>query len=381
MLQNVLFELKASPAGQPELHLSNIPFREHIDADRWQSLLSDCPVATSFGPTGAVFQLDKDRLFSEALAANPTGDVLPQRQPQTILVEFSSPNIAKPFHVGHLRSTIIGHFAANILRRSAHGHNVRRINYLGDWGTQFGYLALGMRMQDDQQMLSQPIRQLFEAYVRAHQASKTDSTVADRARQLFGQLERSDDAAATAQWSAYREHTVNELRTTYARLGVHFDDYCWESDYRKTRIEPLLERMRETGVMVPDTECAFVACVDGRRVPLIKSDGTTVYLTRDCAALADRAERMRFDRLLYVVDNGQADHFRSLFAVGRQMGVAGVEGAEHVKFGRIRGMSTREGSVVFLQDILDEARDRMWAKQRQTNSEHSWLDLSVFIWC
>lgn len=159
--------------------------------------------------------------------------------------------------------------------------------------------------------------------------------MADRARQLFCQLEQSDDAAsgaAAVQWSEYREHTVHELRSTYGRLGVQFDEYCWESDYRKTRIATLLQQMLWHGAMVPDTECAFVAVVDGgRRVPLIKSDGMTMYLARDCAALADRAQRYRFDRMLYVVDNGQADHFRSLLAVDAQIEWPGVRGVKHVK--------------------------------------------------
>lgn len=300
-----------------------------------------------------------------------------------MLVEFSSPNIAKPFHVGHLRSTIIGNFVANILQRSALHHRVHRINYLGDWGTQFGYLAVGMRLRradgnhNDQQMLADPIRHLFEAYVHANELAKTDPTIAPLARQLFGRLEAASDvdgitgdsAAELAQWTRIREHTVRELRTTYTRLGVAFDEYSWESDYRKQRIGTCLERMAECGALVADDQCAFVACVDGRRVPLIKSDGTTVYLTRDCAALQERAQRHRFDRMLYVVDNGQSDHFRNLFAVGRQMEIAGIGGAEHVKFGRIHGMSTREGRVVFLRDILDEARDRMFDRQRLARSK------------
>lgn len=328
-------------------------------------------------PKNITIAIDKDALFTETLrpltaaGASPS-DVHPQ---QTVLVEFSSPNIAKPFHVGHLRSTIIGNFVANILDRR---HRVHRINYLGDWGTQFGYVALGLRLTQvsDEQFRDDPIRLLFDAYVRAHTAAKSDASLTDQARQLFGQLEAADDgnddSAELAQWRRIREHTVDELRTTYTRLGVRFDEYCWESDYRRQRIQPLLDEMSKRGVLTADVGSAanVVRLDDGKRtVPLLKSDGSTVYLARDCAALKDRAERFAFDRMLYVVDNGQHDHFRNLIDVGRQMGMAGVDGTEHVKFGRIQGMSTREGKVVFLRDILDEARDRMFEKQRQTHSE------------
>lgn len=380
------------------MHLQHAQLRPHIaDTAAFQSLLgSDLNDGQlQITKTGVAFALRKDQLYTETLANPLAHSVIdenrPDCQPQTILVEFSSPNIAKPFHVGHLRSTIIGNFAANILRRSRHQHRVHRINYLGDWGTQFGYLAIGMRMRrannsdsnDEQQLQQNPIQHLFEAYVQAHAAAERDPTITTAARQLFCQLEHENAAdtnnnntdagssAELAQWNRYREYTINELRTTYTRLGVAFDEYSWESDYRLHRIRSYLDAMLAAGVLQPDSASdAFVAQVnaDGRRVPALKSDGTTMYLARDCAALQDRADRHRFDRMLYVVDNGQFDHFRNVFAVGQQMRVAGIDGCEHVKFGRIQGMSTRKGNVVFLRDILDEARDRMHEKQLQSRS-------------
>lgn len=319
---------------------------------------------------------DKDAYLEEAFRSRLKSSPLASIEPETILVEFSSPNIAKPFHMGHLRSTIIGNCISNLLQRV--NHKVHRINYLGDWGTQFGYLALGMEMAGvtENQMQRNPIQHLFEAYVLANRSAESDPSLAAKARNIFCDLENGA-VVNLDSWNSYRDYTVTELRQMYDRLGVQFDEYCWESDYRRTNIQrTVLDEMLRRGVMIREDDDRRTVRVGNRIVPVMKSDGTTLYLARDIAALKQRANVHRFDRMLYVVDNSQFDHFNALFEVGRQMDIPGVAGAQHVKFGRIRGMSTRKGNVVFLTDILNEARDIMHQKQCVAKSEYE----SLCVW-
>lgn len=282
---------------------------------------------------------------------------------ENILVEYSSPNIAKPFHIGHLRSTIIGNTIANIL--GAYDHNVTRINYLGDWGTQFGFLKLGMDMKnftaDD--LARNPISCLYEAYVYANQLGETDETVAAKARNIFNQME-NDDSINIDSWNSYREYTVKELERVYSRLNVKFDDYAWESNYRKARIAPILERLRGCDCVETDAD-GLMTFVDekGNKVPILKTDGSTLYLTRDIAAIVDRQEKYQFDRMYYVVGCEQHQHFAALFALAKRLGIRNADRLHHIKFGRLQKMSTRKGNAVFLEDILNDARDIHHEKQ------------------
>lgn len=309
-----------------------------------------------------IFELDKTALFTNSQESSYLGAT--NFIKQKILVEFSSPNIAKPFHVGHLRSTIIGNFISNLFRHA--NHNVLRLNYLGDWGTQFGYLTIGMDMANvlDETIKANPIQHLFNAYVEANKLGETDESVSKKARNIFLDLENGK-IDNLGKWNTYRQYTVEELKRIYQRLGVQFDEYCWESDYRKTIIQPFLNDLVDKNILRLNEEGKLIMKFGDRNIPVIKSDGTTLYLARDIAALNDRAIKHEFNRMLYIVDNGQADHFNSLFEMGRRIG---IEGAEHIKFGRIKKMSTRKGNVVFLKDILDEARLIMHNKQAETIS-------------
>lgn len=160
--------------------------------------------------------------------ANPSDYKLIDEPKENIIVEYSSPNIAKPFHIGHLRSTIIGNFIANVYE--AYGHNVTRINYLGDWGTQFGFLKLGMDMSglSNEEIAKEPIKHLFHAYVQANRMAESDSEFAAKARQVFCQMENGELPDLEA-WRQYRQYTVNEMEHVYERLGVKFDFYEWVS--------------------------------------------------------------------------------------------------------------------------------------------------------
>ncbi|XP_016953991.1 probable arginine--tRNA ligase, mitochondrial [Drosophila biarmipes] len=295
-----------------------------------------------------------------------------------VVVEYSSPNIAKPFHVGHLRSTIIGNVLANLHQHL--GYRTTRLNYLGDWGTQFGLLALGVQMENvsDKEMQDAPIETLYKSYVAANKASEESPEVAQRARDLFAALEAGSDESMAKRWQQYRKYTIEDLSKVYNRLGVHFDSYEWESQYSQQQIQDVLDRLRNAGLLQPELDGREIVEVDGRRIPVIKSDGSTLYLARDIAALLERLSRLQFSRMLYVVDNGQADHFNALFKTAAAVeDRLSLDQLQHVKFGRIHGMSTRQGKAIFLKDVLNEAQNIMREKRNitaTTKENHSLND-------
>lgn len=366
-----VIELKSGPEHSPELHIAITKLKkilsDHPNLDVFKEDLSVSGIQTAHTAKNLIFKLPQNQFLANALTENPHVSIASEQR-QKILVEFSSPNIAKPFHVGHLRSTIIGNFIANIF--AAFQNDVVRLNYLGDWGTQFGYLTIGMDMAKctEQEVKENPIHHLYHAYIQANKLGETDPNVAEQARNIFLDLENGRTENLD-KWKSYRAHTVDELKGIYGRLGVEFDEYCWESDYKKSNIDNYLYQMVEKGVLQRDDEGKLVTRTGDRYVPIVKSDGTTLYLARDVAALNDRAQRHKFNRMFYVVDHGQSDHFQTLFDMGRRMDVPEIDGVEHIKFGRIQGMSTRRGNVVFLKDILDEARDIMQQKQAESTSK------------
>lgn len=329
--------------------------------------------STARNKNDVIFCLNQHDFVRETLenASDKSYYKLVNMPQENIIVEYSSPNIAKPFHFGHLRSTIIGNFIANIL--SMYDHNVIRINYLGDWGTQFGYLKLGMNLMNlpNDEIAKDPIKHLFNAYVRANQLAETDASIAQKARDIFNQMENGDSTDIDA-WNLYRKYTVNEMERLYARLGVVFDVYAWESDYRKSNILQQLETMRKSGFLQTeaDGKVSFILNETEKRT-ILKSDGSTLYLTRDIAAVVDRQEKFNFDRIYYVAGNEQFQHFNSLFEIAKKIGVRNAHQLHHSKFGRVEKMSTRKGNVVFLSDILDEARELMFKKQLKSESNLS----------
>ncbi|KAH8385679.1 hypothetical protein KR200_009014, partial [Drosophila serrata] len=336
-------------------------------------------VVSSSGRSAAKveFQLRPQAFVEQLLQAKQNPADVPISHPEHIVVEFSSPNIAKPFHVGHLRSTIIGNVLANLHQHL--GYRTTRLNYLGDWGTQFGLLALGVQLNNvtDQQMQASPIETLYASYVAANKAAEESPEIAQRARDLFASLEAGTDENMAKQWQKYRKYTIEDLSKVYQRLGVHFDSYEWESQYSQKQIQQVLDKLRNAGLLQRELDGREVVVVDGRRIPVIKSDGSTLYLARDIAALLERLSRLEFTRHLYVVDNGQADHFNALFKTASALDERlNLEQLQHVKFGRIHGMSTRQGKAIFLKDVLDEARDIMREKRNlsATTRENQSLD-------
>jgi len=314
------------------------------------------------------FNVSRDRCVKEVLEQNCSTVSAPifMNNKKNIIVEFSSPNIAKPFHVGHLRSTIIGNYVANI--NSFVKNKVKKINYLGDWGTQYGLLQLGINMTDisEDEIKSSPIKVLYTAYVNANKLAETDSSILDRARKIFNDLENGV-GVTHEQWEVFKRYTVEELKRVYNRIGITFDEYHWESMYNAKNIEKIVTLMEKMQLLITDEKNRKVVNLDNEKsVPIIKSDGSTLYIARDIAAAIDRFEKNDFDHMYYVVDNTQASHFSNLLEILKQMQMSWAERLKHVKFGRLHGMRTRKGNIVFLDDILDTARDIV--KQRQIDS-------------
>ncbi|XP_055921104.1 probable arginine--tRNA ligase, mitochondrial [Eupeodes corollae] len=381
-------------AEQPELHLLTTDLTPIIGCDTTYELIeqlaaspirddiveSVSPVA-ALGPTksGICFKLNQSAFVRDVLSLNFASPPTTQSK-GCIVIDFSSPNIAKPFHVGHLRSTIIGNVLGNLHRHL--GHDVVKMNYLGDWGTQLGMLQVGFELENltDEQMRVNPIENLYKAYVRSNKEAKNDPSITERARKYFTDLESETAPDLQQQWQKYRAYTVSELAGVYQRLGVEFDVYDWESQYSQKVVASVVKLLEDRNLIHDETDGRKIVKVRQRRVPVIKSDGSTLYLVRDIAALLDRFERFKFEKILYVVDNAQTDHFDALLRVTSEVDENIGKRAKHIKFGRIRGMSTRSGNAVFLKDLLDEARDIMVEKQIQsptTKINVSSLDSSV----
>lgn len=348
-------------------------FVRHFETDDRVNGVSLCPPGTR-NPQ-ATFHIDSHyfakSFLCEVLTSNENryvSDNFLSLTKERIVIEFSSPNIAKPFHVGHLKSTMLGNFLANIL--TAVGHKVTRLNYLGDWGTQFGFLQFGLDQNwyTKEEIASDPIRLLLAIYIKANQMADENPDVATEARHLFSMMEAGDERILR-DWAVIRQHTVEELKHVYSRLGVHFDEFHWESMYGLKTIESVIECVQQSGKLVRMVDGRQAIALDkGKCITLVKSDGSTLYLTRDLAAAMDRHDKYGFDRLLYAVDNAQTDHFVVLKQVLQLIDKPYGDRLQHVKFGRIKGMSTRKGTSIHLKDVLDEAHSRMKMKQMQSST-------------
>lgn len=285
---------------------------------------------------------------------------------QSIVIDFSSPNIAKPFHMGHLRSTVIG---AALRRIHQHlGAEVHGINHLGDWGSQFGKIMTAFRRWGSEEELQRaPMQHLFEIYVR-YGKERNEELEAESAEN-FRRLESGEDNAERRLWQQLRDVSLEAFQGPYRRLGVEFDHVTGESFY-EDKMEAAVQRVAEAGIL-SESEGAQVVEFEKtgkKKMPpciLRKSDGTTIYATRDLAAIFYRLETYGFDRALYVVGGEQKLHFEQLIAVLKRMGLPQADSVEHVPFGLILSkdeetgkwgkFSTRGGNAIFLDEVLDQA--------------------------
>lgn len=277
-----------------------------------------------------------------------------------IVIDFSSPNVCKPFTIGHLRSTVIGGALKNI--HEYLGYTVQGINYLGDWGTQFGKMMCAWehwRHEVDIENSPEPIKELLNLYVRFHEEAETNPVLEDEARAWFRRLEE-DDPVAQELWEQFRDTTIAELKKTYVRMGIEFSEYSGESFYSKKAVKAA-DRLEEMGLLV-ESEGAMIVDLSRFDLPpflATKRDGTTLYASRDLAAAMDRYERFHFEKSLYVVGQEQALHLKQVYHVLDMMGYDWANRCIHVPFGLYlfsgEKMSTRKGKVIFLEDVLNEA--------------------------
>jgi len=297
-------------------------------------------------------------VVADALAAGPRIGATEEGAGKTVIVEFSSPNIAKPFHIGHAFTTILGQSVAKLYTHL--GYPVVRMNHLGDYGTQFGKLIVAYgRWGDEAALLEAPIRELLRIYVKFHDEAKADLALETEARARFLALEEGN-APEMALWKRFRDLSLLEFARVYDRMGIAFDNYNGES-YYSDRIPAVVDLLRAKGLL-EESEGAQVVKLDEEGLPpciVLKSDGATIYASRDIASALYRKETYGFYKNIYVVGTPQALHFRQVFAVLKKAGFAWADDCVHVGFGLVkfadRKLSTRAGEVIFLDELLAES--------------------------
>lgn len=275
-----------------------------------------------------------------------------------VIVEFSSPNIAKPFHIGHIRTTVIGNALYKAYK--ALGFDTVRINHLGDYGTQFGKLIVAFKRWGDEEEVKQaPIKTLLKLYVQFHDEAEKDPSIDEEARMWFKKLEDGEEEAVKL-WKWFKDASLEEFNKVYDILGIEFDSYAGESFY-SDKMPRMIDIMNEKGIL-KDSQGAKIVDLEEYNMPpalITKSDGSTLYLTRDIAAATYRKETYDFYKNIYVVGSQQILHFKQWMKVVELMGGEWAKDCVHVPFGMVAleegTMSTRKGRVVFLEDVLNRA--------------------------
>lgn len=280
---------------------------------------------------------------------------------KTVVVEFSSPNIAKPFHIGHVRTTVIGNALSKIYQ--SQGYHVEKLNHLGDYGTQFGKLIVAYKLWGDKQAVEKdPIKELLKLYIRFHDEAEAKPEMEDEAREWFTKLENGDQEAKDL-WQWFRDESLKEFSRVYDLLDIDFDSYVGESFY-SDKMPAVIEELKEKNLLVESDGAMIVDLEDSKLPPALiqKRDGSTLYLTRDLASAFYRKKIYNFDKSIYVVGAQQELHFKQCFEIIKRMGYDWYKDMVHVQFGMVSleegTMSTRKGRVVFLEDVLNQAIDR-----------------------
>ncbi|KLO07650.1 arginyl-tRNA synthetase [Schizopora paradoxa] len=349
---------------------------------------------------------------SESYGSNVSG------KGKKVIVEYSSPNIAKPFHAGHLRSTIIGAFLSNLY--TANGWDVTRMNYFGDWGKQYGLLAVGFeRYGSEEKLEANPIMHLFEVYVKINADMKKEKedgvpeVTDEKAKEVFKAMEDGDEKIL-GLWKRFRDLSLKSYEKLYTRLNVGFDVYAGESLVEPAQIDNAFSILKEKNLLTtktkdesrPDWDKKRAQMKGGAPVPapvqesvddddndqsglalavdlekfklgkpvIQKSDGTTTYIVRDIAGAIQRYEKYHFDKMIYVVGDQQDQHLKMFFKVLSMMGVPFADKLEHINFGKVAGMSTRKGEVKFLEDILDAAKEAMMAQMKSNDEKFKLIE-------
>jgi arginyl-tRNA synthetase len=275
-----------------------------------------------------------------------------------VIVEFSSPNIAKPFHIGHIRSTVIGNSIYKIY--DFLGYDTVRINHLGDYGTQFGKMIVAYRRWGrEEDVTNEPIKTLLGYYVKFHEEAEKDPALEDEARAVFTRLENGEPEEVRL-WQWFRDESLKEFNRVYKMLGIEFDSYAGESFY-SDKMERIVNMLKEKNLMVESEGAQIVELEQYNMSPalIMKKDGSTLYITRDIAAAVYRKEHYDFYKNLYIVASQQNLHFQQWIKIIELLGYDWAQDCVHIPFGLVSleegTMSTRHGRVVFLEEVLNRA--------------------------
>ncbi len=350
-----------------ELKKSPVAIAEEIKEKISQNLENIKEISEVSAVNGFLnFKLNKNQITQEVIDEfdNEKENFGGQKQekPQNIVIDYSAPNIAKPFHIGHLRSTVIGQALYNIYKYL--GYNVTSINHLGDYGTQFGKLIEGYkRWGAEYDIENNPIDELMQIYVRINNLCKEDESVLEECRNNFKKLEDGDPYCVEI-WKKFRELSLKEFDKVYDILGVKFDSLNGEAFY-SDKMPEVIETLKKAGKL-EESEGAQVVNLGDDMPPclIIKSNGSTTYATRDLAAIMYRARTYDYDKAIYVTSYEQILHFKQVFATAKYLGLDEkyTNGLVHVPFGMVLlktgKMSTREGKVIKLEDLLNEAIEK-----------------------
>ena len=299
-----------------------------------------------------------EKVLKEILEKKENISYINEGEGKKVLVDYSSPNIAKPFHLGHFMNTVIGRAICNLNKEL--GYEVVGINHLGDWGRQFGLLIEGYKLfRSDYDIEKDPLHVLSDIYVRISKLAKEDESVMDKARENFKKLEEGDEEYLKL-WQYFRDVSLKEYKRIYDILGCKFDSYNGEAFYND-KMDEIIDILDKKGVL-KISQGAKVVEMPGNMPPciIVKSNGSTIYATRDLAAILYRARTYDYTKNIYITSYEQIDHFKQVFEVAKYLvDEKYVKGLSHVPYGMVRlktgKMSTREGNVIYLQDVIEEA--------------------------
>lgn len=341
---------------------------EKIDQSAFEKVVATGPYVNFF--------LDKskisDHVIKSVITAGADYGQQDEGHGQNITIDLSSPNIAKPFSVGHLRSTVIGDALSNIFRKM--GYNTIKINHLGDWGKQFGLLMVAYKKWGSKEAVeANPIDELLKLYVRINAEIENDPELDEEGRKWFKKLE-DGDPEATELWQWFRDESLVEFNRIYKLLGVEFDSLNGEAFYND-KMDEGVQILEDKGLLKESKGASIVELDDVNLPPAMikKSDGATLYITRDIATAMYRARTYNFVKNIYAVGQEQSNHFRQLKAVLKKMGFDWSDDMVHVDFGLVtknrQKLSTRKGNIILLEPTLQEAISRAKAQIEEKNPE------------
>ena len=341
---------------------------EKIDQSAFEKVVATGPYVNFF--------LDKskisDQVIKSVIEAGADYGQQDEGHGQNITIDLSSPNIAKPFSVGHLRSTVIGDALSNIFRKI--GYNTIKINHLGDWGKQFGLLMVAYKKWGSKEAVeANPIDELLKLYVRINAEIENDPELDEEGRKWFKKLE-DGDPEATELWQWFRDESLVEFNRIYKLLGVEFDSLNGEAFYND-KMDEGVQILEDKGLLKESKGASIVELDDVNLPPAMikKSDGATLYITRDIATAIYRARTYNFVKNIYAVGQEQSNHFRQLKAVLKKMGFDWSDDMVHVDFGLVtknrQKLSTRKGNIILLEPTLQEAISRAKAQIEEKNPE------------